>query len=172
MLLRQRQHVAPKHHPTVHTTKCTKILNRKFRGKVFHSPSDDKMLQKCIQNFSGEKAHLMIWTIDKYHLPHYTYMPQSQTFTFTAHNLQGNNKEVIHEFGRLRDFRSSHIGHSNHIIASVLQQSSHTQPQRLVLFLQTLHPLSILLKVDQHRQWHALHNISVNTELKVSLCMP
>jgi hypothetical protein len=38
--------------------------------------------------------------------------------------------------------------------------------------LQTFHPLSILLKVDQHRQRHALHNISVKREVKVSLCMP
>jgi len=167
---RWRQHVAPKHYPTVHTTNCIKILDRKFRGKLFYSPSDDKTLQKCIENFVGEKACHMIWTIDNYHLS--CYATQSQIFTFMAHNSQRNNIEVIHKFRGLRDFRSSDIGHSDHIIASIIQQSGHTQPQRFVLFLQAFHSLSILLKVDQHRQWHALHNISVKTEVKVALCMP
>lgn len=98
------------------------------------------------------------------------YMAQPQTFIFMAHNSQGNNREVIHEFGRWRDFRSGHIGHSNHIVASILQQSSHTLPQHFILFLQTFHPLSILLKVDQHRQWHALHNISVDRVEGVCAC--
>jgi hypothetical protein len=57
-LIQKTCNVAPKHYPIVYAIKCTKTLDRKFWGQVFYSPSDNKMLEKRIQNFSGEKAHL------------------------------------------------------------------------------------------------------------------
>ena len=54
-----------------HITRRTNILESKFSGKVFNSPSDNKMQDNFLWHFSGEKGHLVIWTIGSCHLSHY-----------------------------------------------------------------------------------------------------